>query len=67
MSIHHQLALIGILRPHLEIGIKNAIGSLDKVTDKEIIEIQNRLNERPRKMLGFKTPNEIYSEMALAA
>ena len=41
--------------------------ALDKVTDKEILEIQNRLNERPRKMLGFKTPNEIYSEMALVA
>jgi IS30 family transposase len=40
---------------------------LDKVTDKQILDIQNRLNQRPRKMLGFKTPNEIYSEMALVA
>jgi IS30 family transposase len=40
---------------------------LDKVTDKQILDIQNRLNQRPRKRLGFKTPNEIYSEMALAA
>ncbi|MDP0588046.1 MAG: hypothetical protein QS748_02090 [Candidatus Endonucleobacter bathymodioli] len=41
--------------------------SLDNVTDKEILDIQNRLNQRPRKLLDFKTPDEIYSEMALAA
>jgi IS30 family transposase len=52
----------GLIRQYLPKG-----QPLDKVTDKEILEIQNRLNERPRKMLGFKTPNEVYSEMALAA
>jgi len=41
--------------------------ALHKVTDKQILDIQNLLNHRPRKMLGFKTPDEIYSEMALAA
>ncbi|MDP0588924.1 MAG: hypothetical protein QS748_06925 [Candidatus Endonucleobacter bathymodioli] len=41
--------------------------SLDNITDKEILDIQNRLNQRPRKLLDFKKPDEIYSEMALAA
>jgi IS30 family transposase len=41
--------------------------SLDKVTDKQILDILNRLNQRPRKLLGFKIPNETYSEVALAA
>ncbi|MDP0589709.1 MAG: hypothetical protein QS748_11185 [Candidatus Endonucleobacter bathymodioli] len=40
---------------------------MDNVTDKEILDIQNRLNQRLRKLLDFKTPDEIYSEMALAA
>ncbi|MFT6905860.1 MAG: IS30 family transposase [Oleiphilaceae bacterium] len=40
---------------------------LDKVTDKQVLDIQNRLNQRPRKMLGFKTSNEIYREIALVA
>jgi IS30 family transposase len=52
----------GLIRQYLP---KNE--PLDKVTDKQILDIQNRLNQRPRKMLGFKTPNEVYSEMALAA
>ncbi|MDH6303254.1 IS30 family transposase, partial [Polynucleobacter sphagniphilus] len=29
------------------------------VTDKELRMIQDRLNNRPRKRLGFKTPNEV--------
>lgn len=32
----------------------------DKISKTEIINIQNRLNNRPRKVLGFKTPNEIF-------
>jgi len=52
----------GLIRQYLP---KNE--PLDKVTDKQILDIQNRLNQRPRKMLGFKTPKEIYSEMALVA
>jgi len=32
----------------------------DKISRTEIINIQNRLNNRPRKVLGFKTPNEIF-------
>ena len=36
--------------------------SLLDVTDEEIILIQNRLNTRPRKRLGFKTPLQVLSK-----
>ncbi|MFT6031229.1 MAG: IS30 family transposase [Oleiphilaceae bacterium] len=52
----------GLIRQYLP---KNQ--ALDKVTDKQIFDIENQLNQGPRKMLGYKTPNEVYSEMALAA
>ena len=32
----------------------------DTVSDKEIMMIQNKLNNRPRKTLGYKTPSEIF-------
>lgn len=41
--------------------------ALDKVTDEEIMLIQNKLNNRPRKSLGYKTPNEVYEAMLLTA
>jgi len=41
--------------------------SLDKVTQEQVIEIQSRLNQRPRKLLNFRMPEEVYAEMALAA
>ena len=31
-----------------------------KISRTEIIHIQNRLNNRPRKILEYKTPNEIF-------
>jgi IS30 family transposase len=40
---------------------------LDKVTHQQVIDIQTRLNQRPRKLLDFRTPEEVYTEMALAA
>jgi IS30 family transposase len=40
---------------------------LGNVTEKEILFIQNRLNNRPRKALNYKTPNEVYEVMRLAA
>ena len=40
--------------------------ALDKVTGDKIKFIQDRLNNRPRKTLGYKTPNEVYNEMKLA-
>jgi len=41
--------------------------ALDKVTAEEVAWIQNRLNSRPRKLLDYKTPNEVYDAMRLAA
>ena len=36
--------------------------AMSTVTDKEIRMIQNRLNNRPRKRLGFKTPAEVFHQ-----
>ena len=33
---------------------------LSTVTNQELAMIQDRLNNRPRKRLGFKTPNEVF-------
>jgi transposase, IS30 family len=42
--------------------------AFETITDDEIIIVMEKLNNRPRKCLGFKTPNEIYSlEIALAS
>jgi IS30 family transposase len=30
------------------------------ITDEELTLIENRLNNRPRKLLGFKTPHEVF-------
>jgi IS30 family transposase len=35
---------------------------LSTVTNKELRMIQDRLNNRPRKRLGFKTPNEVFMQ-----
>ena len=34
--------------------------SLETVTEEELAMIQDRLNHRPRKRLGFKTPHEVF-------
>lgn len=34
-----------------------------KITIDEIIEVQYILNNRPRKRLGYKTPNEVFAEL----
>ena len=34
------------------------------VTEEEIRHAENRLNARPRKVLGFKTPQEVYNTLA---
>ena len=52
----------GLIRQYLPKGMP-----LDKVTDDEITLIQNKLNNRPRKLLGYKTPNEVYDAMCLVA
>jgi hypothetical protein len=35
---------------------------LSNVSDAELRMIQDRLNNRPRKRLGFKTPNEVFMQ-----
>ena len=30
------------------------------ITDKQIIDVQNKLNSRPRKILGYRTPAEVF-------
>ena len=35
---------------------------LSTVTDKELSMIQEELNSRPRKRLGFKTPSEVFNQ-----
>lgn len=52
----------GLIRQYLPKGM-----ALDKVTDEDITIIQNKLNNRPRKLLGYKTPNEVYDAMCLVA
>jgi len=52
----------GLIRQYLPKGM-----ALNKVTIEEAMEIQNKLNNRPRKLLGYKTPNEVYDAMYLAA
>jgi len=34
-----------------------------EVTDSDIIAIQERLNNRPRKALGYATPHEAFNEL----
>ena len=48
--------VIGLLRRYLPKGM-----NLATVTTKQLRTIQNKLNNRPRKILGFKTPAEVFS------
>ena len=36
---------------------------LDKVSNKEVEIAVNKLNSRPRKVLGFKTPYEVFQKL----
>lgn len=49
----------GLIRQYLPKGT-----SFENVTDAEIEVIQKKLNSRPRKSLGFKTPAEVFLEKA---
>ena len=48
--------VIGLLRRYLPKGM-----DLDTVTPQQLKTIQDRLNNRPRKILGFSTPAEVFS------
>ncbi len=47
----------GLIRQYLSKGC-----SFNKINENELILIANKLNSRPRKSLGFSTPNEIFSK-----
>lgn len=36
-----------------------------KITEEQIKYVQNKINNRPMKLLGFRTPKEVHDEMAL--
>ncbi len=36
-----------------------------KITEKQLKVVQNKLNNRPRKVLGYKTPNEVFQSELL--
>src|SRR5215210_5299692 len=38
-----------------------------KLTDRQINKVVERLNQRPRKTLGYKTPNEVFFKLPLVA
>lgn len=41
--------------------------SLRHVTQEQVQEVSDRLNSRPRKRLGFRTPREVFAELAGAS
>ena len=38
-----------------------------KITERQITKVEERLNKRPRKTLGYKTPNEVFFKLPLVA
>lgn len=38
---------------------------MNTITDEDIFEIQERMNNRPRKGLNYLTPNEIINKVVL--
>ena len=45
----------GLIRQYFPKGM-----NLSKVTQEDLAVVERRLNNRPRKCLGFKTPNEVF-------
>ena len=37
--------------------------AFDKMTNKQLQQVADKLNNRPRKCLGYKTPNEVFNEL----
>lgn len=50
----------GLLRDYFPKGT-----DLSLITKKRLKEVQNQLNERPRKVLNGKTPNEVFDELLM--
>lgn len=51
----------GLIRQYLPKGT-----SFDTLTQEELDRIVEKINNRPRKALGYRTPNEVFSERLLA-
>ena len=52
----------GLIRQYIKKG-----SSFENVTPERIKFIEDRLNNRPRKTLGYRTPNEVYKEAIMRA
>ncbi|OGT64695.1 MAG: hypothetical protein A3J38_01940 [Gammaproteobacteria bacterium RIFCSPHIGHO2_12_FULL_45_9] len=52
----------GLIRQYIPKG-----KDLSAVTDSDILRIQERLNNRPRKLLNYETPNEVFLRMQKSA
>lgn len=50
----------GLLRDYFPKGM-----DLSKVSKKRLKEVQNQLNERPRKVLGWRKPKEVFDEFIM--
>jgi IS30 family transposase len=48
----------GLIRQYIPKG-----KDFDELTDSDIIGIQEKLNNRPRKSLGYASPNEVFEEL----
>ena len=45
----------GLIRRYFPKGM-----SFENITDEQVQDVENKLNNRPRKRFGFKTPNQVY-------
>lgn len=50
----------GLIRQYFPKG-----SSFEMITDQEVQEVQDKLNNRPRKRLGFLSPNEMFFKVAV--
>lgn len=50
----------GLIRQYIPKG-----RDFTKITDSDIMGIQNKLNNRPRKSLGYATPNEVFFDLSM--
>jgi IS30 family transposase len=53
---------IGRIRRYIPKGT-----SVDTISEEQVLIIENRMNNTPRKCLGFLTPNEVYAKIASAS
>jgi transposase, IS30 family len=51
----------GLIREYLPKGM-----DLSNLTQRDLSTIENALNHRPRKILGFRTPHEVFTELKIS-